>query len=111
LEGKMARALIALVLGALLLSGCAAFQKELNKAVPDPALKDEPVAQVGQVMQNVAKDPVAQAVANSVPYGNIALGAVAGLGSLLTGVRLHKAHKARKARKAAAIPAGPAPAG
>lgn len=56
----------------------------LDKLAPDQ--KGNPVAQAGTVMQNVANDPAAKAVAGAVPYGDTVLYILGGIGALLGGV-------------------------
>jgi hypothetical protein len=65
-------------------SGLAIGCAFLDKVAPDQ--KGNPTAQVGEVMQNVANDPAAKAVAGAVPYGDVALYIFGGIGALLGGV-------------------------
>jgi hypothetical protein len=64
----------------LVVVGCAFLDKVA------PSQKGNPVAQAGTVMQNVANDPAAKAVAGAVPYGDTVLYILGGIGALLGGV-------------------------
>jgi hypothetical protein len=71
----------ALVFSVLFVAVGCAF---LDKVAPDQ--KGSPMAQAGTVMQNVANDPAAKAVAGAVPYGDTMLYLLGGIGALLGGV-------------------------